>query len=66
MDEGDASRRRGLRQLLEDDFRDLVRLGLLADRGERELTFKLDDAGFIRWVSSTRVRAPASELETSP
>jgi len=62
--EDDASRRRGLRQLLEDDLRELVPLGLLPASGEREVTMRLDDGGLIRWISSARVRAPASELDT--
>jgi hypothetical protein len=62
--EPEASRRRGLRQLLEDDLRLLAAAGVLHADGERELRIRLDTYGNIRWVEATRIRVPASELES--
>lgn len=52
-----------VRQLLEDDLRSLAETGPLADRGEREVIFRVDRDGFVRWFSTGPTRVPASELE---
>lgn len=58
-----AKLRPTLRELIEGNFRALAAEGHIPDRGEREITFRLDDAENLRWFTASRVRAPASELE---
>jgi hypothetical protein len=63
--EGSALRP-GIRVLLEAAFGKLAEDGHIPDRGEREVRFRLDERGRIRWFEPTRIRVPASELEPPP
>lgn len=51
------------RKLLEETFRRLVARGKIAASGEREVRFRIDTDGRIRWYEASTIRAPASELE---
>jgi hypothetical protein len=42
----------------------LAQSGHIPARGEREVTVRIDKDGRIRWFQATRIRAPASELDT--
>lgn len=55
--------RPGLRVLLEAALGKLADDGHIPDRGDREVVFRLDKNGRIRWFEVRRVRVPASELE---
>jgi len=63
--EAEQQHRRGLREFLERDLRELADAGVIPDRGTRDIRFRLNADGRIAWFEATRVRVPASELEQS-
>jgi len=52
-----------VRKLLELDLARLADEGHMSKHGQREVTFRLDERGHVKWFESRRIRVPASELE---
>lgn len=53
------------RTFLEVAFARLAIHGKIPPSGQRDVTFRLDENGRIRWFEASTVRVPASELERS-
>lgn len=54
---------RSLRGLVELTLRRLAEQGKIPAGGEREIVFRLDGDGNLRWYEPRAIRVPASELD---